>query len=150
MSFRTPKDDGWEDRGHKQFVQGGADLNDFEETVKYVKRSLPKRPKKKRGCEGNDFGPHVYVWVAETEVTPWTQDDLFFEFYGFHKYEYKVCAGCKKRVKYRLSEEYTKKFKRHGKYAYEEHKDPEYMKLRNRRWRTWDEVKAARQDGTGQ
>ena len=143
MTFRTPNDDGWEDLGHKQFVQGGVGLDDFEETIKHVKKAVPKKPVKKKGCPGNDFNAHVYVWVPETEVTPWTQDDLFFEFYGFHKYEYKVCAGCLKRTKYRVSEEYTKKFKRQGKYVYEEYRDPEYNEFRGRRWRTWAEVKAS-------
>lgn len=130
--------------GHKQFTQGGVGLDDFVDTIKHVKKADPKKHVKKRGCPGNDYKAHVYVWVPEVDTSPWKSDREFFDFYGFHKYEYKICAGCEKRTNFRLTEEYTKKFKQSGRWGSAEYKDPAYMKSRERRWRTWDEVKADR------
>lgn len=58
-------------------------LWDEDELVDH--RSSPakrKRPKKARGCLGNDFGPHVYVWE------PWWPGSV---------YEVKRCCGCEAR-----------------------------------------------------
>lgn len=120
--------------GYTYFRQGGVGTEDFEDEFRHVKSAKTKaRPKK--GCPGNDYNEHVYVWVAETRDAPWLSEDLFFEFYGFHKYEYKVCAGCDKRMKYRLSAEYTKKFKKEGHFGYEEYRDPGFVEFRNQHWR---------------
>lgn len=76
---------------HADFVRGGVDEGDFEDLVRHrSKKKKPKRPKK--GCPGNDMGPHVYVWVSlfETRTNSWYDE-------WAKKYEVKVCCGCEKR-----------------------------------------------------
>lgn len=103
---------------------------DEDELVDY-RRSPASRKKRKRapGCEGNDGGPHIYVWTSERE---W--EDAFFRYFGFHKYEYKRCAGCWKRgsFKSRLTERYVKKFNPAGKYSYPERNHAGYQEFRER------------------
>lgn len=102
--------DCWGNKGgdpYKIFTQGGVDVEDFEEEFrhtpsrKYKKKN--KRKKAKPGCVGNDGKAHVYVWTTERNV-----EDLFFRFYGFHKYEKKVCIGCGRRDGTQLTERYIK------------------------------------------
>lgn len=136
MSFKAASNGGWDNPvGHRDFTQGAVGIEDFDDTIKHVKKAAPKKPVKKKGCPGNDFNAHVYVWAKEARDAPWLGEDTFFKFYGFYKYEYKICAGCGRRDKCRLSEEYTKRFKREGKYAYEEKKDPEFQAYERERWR---------------
>lgn len=59
---------------------------DEDELVDFPRASRKKR-KPRKGCPGNDFGPHVYVWVPYGdfyEDYPWTSN----------RYEIKVCCGC--------------------------------------------------------
>ena len=94
---------------YKIFRQGGVPVEDFDDEIPF--RHSPRRVKKKgarakenRGCPGNNNGEHVYVWTTEFNV-----EDLFFRFYGFHKYERERCCGCNSRRRgTRLTEEYVK------------------------------------------
>jgi len=89
--------------------QGAVDISDFDEELR------PRRPKRKakkrrpksyqaaKGCSENDHGPHVYVWTSE-----FMYEDLFYRFYGYHKYTREVCVGCRKTRKKALTERYEK------------------------------------------
>lgn len=139
MTFRTPKNGGWGyPVDHQHFVQGGVDVDDFEEEYAFNhKRISKKKTRPKKGCPGNDYNEHVYVWVPDTEDTPWRSDDkLFFDFYGFQKYEREICAGCDKRMRMRLTVEYTKKFKSTGRFGYEENRDSKFVAYRREHWRS--------------
>lgn len=82
---------GWdhEEDNHADFKHGGVGIEDFE-SPRHKKKSLKKKTGK-RGCPGNDFGPHVYIWID------WDgrQDSLWFR---DNTYEIKVCCGCEKRA----------------------------------------------------
>lgn len=63
---------------------------------------LPHRPKrgkvsvKHQGCEGNDGGAHVYVWIERIFTRKsWRDPSIDVE----HTYYYKICIGCNKRGK---------------------------------------------------
>jgi hypothetical protein len=72
---------------------------DEDEVVDFPKAGKTKKPKKKRGCPGNDYKAHVYVWVTETR---------YFSKYnyerGYHVVDFsrpytvdsKTCCGCGK------------------------------------------------------
>lgn len=85
---------------HKDFVRGGVDVSDFEDTVTHPKPA-PKRART-RGCPGNDHGAHVYVWTTEH------CNCGFSKRHGFHVFETYACAGCGKRMKTRKTEQYQK------------------------------------------
>lgn len=87
---------------HKDWIRGWAD-DGYEET-RHRASAKSKTKKKYPGCPGNDRGPHVYVWTTEKN-----HDSLFFDFYGFHKYEKMVCAGCGNVNKIATTEEYRKR-----------------------------------------
>ena len=108
---------GWdhEKDNHADFKHGGVDPSDFEEeVVRHRKKRGKKRPPKKKGCPGNDFGPHVYVWVPKVYVFDWWPE------YGVDKsnrYESKVCCGCNKSAgKTRYTEEFAKRVQKMGWY----------------------------------
>lgn len=62
---------------------------DEDELVDYRPSSKRKRPKKKKGCEGNDGKAHVYVWVPY--VSSWTGE-------VWKGYEQRICCGCMKKA----------------------------------------------------
>lgn len=93
---------------HKDFIRGGVRAEDFDDIPRYrhPKRRTKKksaRAKKNHGCTGNDNGPHVYVWTTETQV-----EDLFFRFYGYHKFEKEVCVGCRNYRRKQTTARYEK------------------------------------------
>ena len=100
----------WDDEPephHKDYIRGGVDVSDFDEVVRYrhPKRRKPKeRYPRERGCIGNNYGPHVYVWTTETN----DKKDPFYTTFGYHKNEYRVCAGCGAGWKSRHTERYEK------------------------------------------
>ena len=106
-------DDGWEETPHR-------------------KAGKTKARKRVPGCPENDGGPHVYVWTTEG-----MQKGLFFEYFGFHRAEHKICAGCRKGAPYRSgatrrpTERYVKKFKPVGRYCRPEYEHEGYRAFRN-------------------
>jgi hypothetical protein len=95
---------------------------DEDELVDYVRvrKKNKKRPKKKRGCPGNDFGPHVYVWQPMISLYSWWPEagpDPFFAKHGFHRREEKVCCGCPKRDGFRYTEQFQKLINKKGWYT---------------------------------
>lgn len=81
-----------------RYRQGAVDVDDFYIEVNYQTRMKGRgfkrkneKPKTRPGCPENDFGPHVYVWTTEGQI-----EDLFFRYFGFHKYQRRICAGCGK------------------------------------------------------
>ena len=98
----------WDHPGpnHADFIHGGVGVNDFDETFRYKKVKKVKKPKKPRtrpGCPADNYGPHVFVWTSEG-----VSKNIFFDHYGYHKWEHETCAGCKKRRNARLTERYMK------------------------------------------
>ena len=91
---------------HKNFVQGGVDEKDFVDDFRYKAKAKKPNKRTRPGCPGNDNKEHVYVWTSELEL-----EDLFFEYFGFHKHEHKVCIGCGKPdgYRYRTTEEYNRR-----------------------------------------
>ena len=98
--------------------QGAVDVSDFDDEFRYVKPGGKKqfdwsnkaarsaRNKKTRaGCPENNLKAHEYVWTTELE----SEKTLFFQFFGFHKYQREVCCGCRKRRNTELSERYIKR-----------------------------------------
>lgn len=94
---------------YKIFRRGGVPVEDFDEEIRYrhapnkKKKSKSPRSKDNRGCQMNDGGPHIYVWTTERNI-----EDLFFRFYGFHKWEKEYCCGCGIRRGTQLTERYLK------------------------------------------
>ena len=117
---------GWdgEDDPHADFLHGGVDLSDFEDEVRHrKKRGKTAYKKKKRGCPGNDFGPHIYVWTTEYfrrdgSFDEWTfqYEKDFWDRNGFNRREYKTCVGCLQRVKSRYTEQFAKRVAKMGWY----------------------------------
>jgi len=117
---------GWsgEEDDHADFLHGGVDPSDFDETMPHRKKRGKKRPIKKRGCPENDFGPHIYVWTTESfrkgdgsfDDWLWQYEKDFWDKNGFHRREYKTCAGCKKRAGSRYTEEFAKRVQKMGWY----------------------------------
>lgn len=103
--------DAGESEHHKDFIQGAVDPDDGWVEVNYQARPKSKNKKKKTrpGCSGNEYGPHIYVWTTEREFR-----DFFYDYFGFPKYQHKVCVGC-------------------GKTNGSKHSD-EYMKVKERKW----------------
>jgi hypothetical protein len=122
---------------HADFKHGGVDIDDFDAEVNYQKRIAKKNKKAKKrypGCPENNNGPHVYVWTTE-----FRGERLFKDYFGFHKYEEKRCAGCGHKDSSRLTEEYNaRNSKEFTKYK---RKNPNRRYLRLRWWRfeTYDE-----------
>lgn len=93
--------------------QGAVDVDDFDKEVNYQTRmkgrgysrggSHKQKAKTRPGCPGNDYKAHVYVWTTESE-----EDDFFSDYYGFHKRQHRICAGCNKFNGSKLSDEYMK------------------------------------------
>ena len=95
----------------------------YEETP-HKKNPKKARPKKKKGCPGNDGGAHVYVWIGARFIPnecgihvdqaydkfayrgswetnpwyrwlPWKTREEHIAF--LEKYEIQICAGCYKK-----------------------------------------------------
>lgn len=125
---------GWSDEPdtHADFIHGGVPVEDFaDEPVRWKKKSKRETPKKKPGCPGNDGGPHIYIWTTEKNF-----EDLFYKFFGFHKREFRYCAGCGKNAKRgsRYTEKYVNKFKPAGRWSSPENDHAGYSEYR-RKWR---------------
>lgn len=99
---------------YKIFTQGGVSVDDFYTEFNYQTRlkgrgwsrggSHKIKAKKSRpGCPGNDYKAHVYVWTSETQDA-----SIFSDYFGFHKYQSNVCAGCGKKNGFKISDEYMK------------------------------------------
>lgn len=83
---------------------------DEDEPVDYRPSSRRRKPKKKKGCPGNDYKAHVYVWVETLHYRS------RLTAYGFvedksrppYKVREKTCCGCSKvtRRKYDWSNYY--------------------------------------------
>lgn len=82
---------------------------DEDELVDYPHRAKKKKKRKRSktrpGCIGNDYGPHIYVWTTEFENTR----DVFYSYYGYFKYESRICCGCRKKNGRQKTEKYEKK-----------------------------------------
>ena len=94
--------------------QGAVEIEDFDDEPRYHKAGhgtggcgTRKKRRQSRGCPANNNGAHVYVWTSEREIT-----DIFFNHFGFHKKESKVCCGCGVIAKSRETEEYMKRKER--------------------------------------
>lgn len=73
---------------------------DFRQDHGSGPEELPHRPKrgkvspKHKGCEANDGGPHVYVWIEHIFIRKsWRDPSIDVE----HTYYDKMCIGCNKR-----------------------------------------------------
>jgi len=124
-------------RKYKEFVQGGA--GDGYEDTKHKKSAKNKKRKKVPGCPGNDGKKHLYVWT--TEGDHWLTDRLFYQIFGYHKYEFSVCCGCGKRRGSRRTERYMKKAR--SKWDSWENRDERYRAEKQRLyakygWRYFD------------
>lgn len=115
---------------HKDWVRGYEEPEDFEKEVNYKPKKKDKAgPKKKPGCPGNEGKSHVYVYTTEYNI-----EDLFFLYFGFHKTEKRICAGCgKSGYKTRVTERYRKKFKSTNRWGGAESRHEGYREFR-RRW----------------
>lgn len=91
-------------------------VEDFEEP----RYRHPKRRAKKvkaRGCQGNDWGKHVYVWTTDPEnLFSWDDAQEFYKFHGFYRREYYVCCGCGKRSRSRHTAEFQRLLTKQGWY----------------------------------
>jgi len=128
-----PWADKFEDNTYKDMRRGATEdaFWDEKELVDH-RRKGGKKPKKTRaGCPANDYKAHVYVWTTETDDT---FRSLFQRYFGFYKYEYKICCGCRKRGKgYRLTEQYRKKFKTDNRWSSKEYQHEGFNEYR-RKW----------------
>lgn len=99
---------------YKNFRRGGVDISDFDDEIKHKSKSRKKNKAKspKPGCEGNDGGSHIYIWTYECN-----QPSAFSDFYGFEKYEFKVCVGCKKFAPNRYKSPNNRRTERYNKIA---------------------------------
>lgn len=82
--------------------QGGYDVADFADEFRHVPKKKSPSKKTRSGCPGNEYRAHVYIWTSETEEGK----DFFFKHFGFHRYERKVCIGCRKVAGSRNSAKY--------------------------------------------
>lgn len=115
-------DHGWdkgEEPNHADFIHGGVGVDDFEKEVNYQTRTKKNKARapRVRGCQGNDNGPHVYVWTTE-HVNDWLAfyGGDFYERSGFHRREYKTCCGCGKVANSRYTDEMAKAIAKRGWY----------------------------------
>lgn len=104
---------------YKQFRQGGVEVEDFDDEIRYRKvphkarfewnnravRRAKQKPKTRAGCPENNYKAHLYVWTTELE----SEKTLFFRYFGFHKYQREVCCGCGKRRNTENTERYIKR-----------------------------------------
>lgn len=102
-------DPAWDELHYRR--QGAVDIEDFDDEPRYRKPGSStgynynnKSKRVPRGCPENNNKSHVWVWTTEFEPT-----DIFFEHFGFHKRESKVCCGCGKIDKTRETEEYMRR-----------------------------------------
>ncbi len=115
--------------------QGAVDVDDFYDEVNYHPKAK-KKVRKRNRCPGNETGQHVFVWTVETEC-----DDclLFYKYFGFYKYEYRVCCGCQRSGygDWRLTEDYINKFGHQPRYGSPnpEFKDKVYKELLDKKYR---------------
>jgi len=124
---------------NKDFRQGAINPDVYDEEVNYSPKTKAKKTKKRYpGCPGNDKGPHIYVWTTEKN-----NHTLFFEHYGFHKYEKRICVGCNHVDRKRTTQAYRErnarekdKAARRGQRTYKywtfEDHDEEYREVRRR------------------
>lgn len=92
------------DEKETDFRRGKVEVEDFYKEVNYQKSLRKKKKVKTRpGCPGNEYKAHVYVWTCENEYR-----DFFYDYYGFPKYQHKVCAGCGKSNGTKHSDQYMK------------------------------------------
>lgn len=110
---------------------------DETELVEYPKAKRGKDKVRKRypGCPGNNNKSHVFVWTTQYEDTR----NLFYRYFGFHKHERKVCAGCAHRDARRTTERYDKK--KMG--LWPNRKNKAYSSYRWWCWESYDEGYAA-------
>jgi hypothetical protein len=88
-------------------------LNSVEDQMDPPRVRHPKRRKKKdrgpRGCMGNEWGPHIYVWTTEYPSRwSWMGDDEFYNAHGFYHREYYTCVGCGKYTRSRETKEFAR------------------------------------------
>lgn len=98
------------------------ELVDFPRPSRRKKRVRKTRP----GCPGNNNKRHIYVYTTEFN----SDRDLFFRYFGFYKWEKRVCCGCTVRGGSRLSERYTKKFKTYSRWSSAEMRNEGYAQYR--------------------
>lgn len=95
----------------RDYRGGAVGEEDFSDEFRHKKKSARDKSKKKRGCPENEFGPHIYVWTTEPELTGyfigWSGKRIasFHEENGFFRREHKICCGCGKKLKSRYTEE---------------------------------------------
>jgi len=96
--------------------QGAVEVDDFYKEVNYTPRKKKtKRVREKRtrpGCPENNNGPHVYIWTTETVgarlYSTYLMHDMFYDYFGYSKWKYEVCAGCLKGRGREHSDRYEK------------------------------------------
>lgn len=99
MATLSERSDNWNANGiiARDFRHDHGD--GYEETP-YRRKKSKKRPQKRIGCSGNNYGPHVYVWDSSALIwdypygVPWYIDTSYNS-----TYEKKFCCGCGKRGK---------------------------------------------------
>ncbi|SRR6266540_2350361 len=95
---------GWSDEPdkHADAVRGGVEISDFDDEVKRAP-SKKTKPKPKRGCPGNDFKAHVYVWQTETRYhSKWSpQGFMVQDKTRPYTVDLNICCGCGKVAKRR-------------------------------------------------
>lgn len=108
-----------------------VEVEDFYEEVNYQPKKKDKRGVKRYpGCPENNRGPHVYAWTTE-----FNGPSLFFDYFGFHKRERKVCVGCLHEDARRFTEEYNNRNER----EFAKRPPRRYSKLRWFRFEDHDE-----------
>src|SRR5689334_17000767 len=89
-----PWPDKRDDANYKDLRRGAAEdaFWDEDEPVYMPRKKGKKRPSAKKGCPGNDDGPHVYIWVKVTKrYLRWNGNGFFTM-----TYNEKTCCGCNK------------------------------------------------------
>lgn len=117
---------------YRDFKDGAVDEEYGEVEVNYTPRRKNKKVhKKKPGCPANEGKSHIYIYTTEFNM-----EDVFFKYYGFHKWEHSVCCGCgKKARKSRKTERYEKKFgnkMRQHRWTDAEYEDEGYAEFRKK------------------
>lgn len=83
--------------------QGAVDVDDFYKETNYAPKRKNNKPRqKKAGCPETG-GSHVWVWTSEFDM-----DTLFYRHFGWPKHERRVCCGCLKYDRRRLTERYQR------------------------------------------
>ena len=116
--------------------KGAVEPEDFYEETNYQKRvGKPKDKRTRPGCPENDGKRHITGWVVRPEGRFGYEASDFYDFFGFYKYEYKVCLGCGKYYHgTRLTQEYKDRFG-DRKYSVIERQDAAYIEFLRKRHR---------------